>query len=117
MRWSLTLLVSLTIVFSYSSISAQQPKINYVYDDLGRLIRVIDENGNAATYHYDAVGNLLRITRETGVPTTAVVSAVSPSSWNRGTNTAVTISGYNLYCSSVTAETAGVTLVEHSNFT
>ena len=106
----MTLFVSLAIVFSYNSISAQQPKINYVYDDLGRLVRVIDENGNAATYHYDVVGNLLRITRETGVPTTPVVSAVSPSSWNRGTNTTVAIAGYNLFCSSVTAETPGVAL-------
>ena len=109
-RWSLTLFVCLAIVFSHTSLAAQQPKINYVYDDLGRLIRVIDENGNAATYHYDAVGNLLRITRETGVPSIAVVSAVSPSSWNRGTNFSVTITGYNLYCSSVTAATSGVTL-------
>ena len=106
----MTLFVSLAIAFSSAPLAAQQPKINYVYDDLGRLVRVIDENGNAATYHYDAVGNLLRITRETGVPTTAVVSSVSPSSWNRGTNITVAITGYNLSCSSVTAATAGVTL-------
>jgi YD repeat-containing protein len=104
------LMISLTIAFFSAPLSAQQPKINYVYDDLGRLVRVIDENGNAATYHYDSVGNLLRITRETGVPTTAVVSSVSPSSWNRGTNITVAITGYNLSCSSVTAATAGVTL-------
>ncbi len=30
--------------------------INYVYDDLGRLVAVIDKDGNAATYAYDAVG-------------------------------------------------------------
>ena len=102
--------VFLTFAFLSAPLSAQQPKINYVYDDLGRLVRVIDGNGNTATYHYDAVGNLLRITRETGVPSTTVVSAVSPSSWNRGTNFTVTITGYNLYCSSVTAATAGVTL-------
>jgi YD repeat-containing protein len=37
--------------------------VQYFYDDLGRLIKVVDPNGNAATYHYDAVGNLLSITR------------------------------------------------------
>jgi YD repeat-containing protein len=111
----MTLFVSLAIAFSSAPLDAQQPKINYVYDDLGRLVRVIDENGNAATYHYDAVGNLLRIARETGVPTTAAVSAVSPSSWNRGTSTTVTITGYNLFCSSVTAATAGVTLSNVQN--
>jgi YD repeat-containing protein len=39
--------------------------VQYFYDDLGRLTRVVDQNGNAATYTYDAVGNLLSITRST----------------------------------------------------
>jgi YD repeat-containing protein len=42
---------------------AQSGPIRYVYDELGRLIGVIDQNGDAATYHYDAVGNLTGITR------------------------------------------------------
>ena len=41
--------------------SAQE--IRYLYDDLNRLVGVIDQQGNAATYEYDAVGNILRITR------------------------------------------------------
>ena len=108
--WSMPVALLVVLAFSFNPVSAQQPKINYVYDDLGRLVRVIDENGNAATYHYDAVGNVLRITRETGVPATAVVAGVSSSSWNRGTTTNITINGYNLSCSSVTTATAGVTL-------
>src|SRR5207249_12125321 len=43
--------------------SAQQSGIFYVYDDLNRLIGVIDQQGNAATYTYDATGNLLRVDR------------------------------------------------------
>jgi YD repeat-containing protein len=39
--------------------------IRYFYDDLGRLIRVADQNGNVATYNYDAVGNIISITRTT----------------------------------------------------
>ena len=38
----------------------------YIYDDLGRLVQVVDGQGNVATYTYDAVGNLLSITRSTG---------------------------------------------------
>ncbi|MEK7869074.1 MAG: RHS repeat domain-containing protein [Nitrospirota bacterium] len=34
-----------------------------MYDDLGRLSKVIDGQGNVATYTYDAVGNLFSITR------------------------------------------------------
>jgi YD repeat-containing protein len=39
--------------------------VQYFYDDLGRLTKVIDPSGNVATYSYDAVGNLLSITRST----------------------------------------------------
>lgn len=35
----------------------------YFYDELGRLIGVVDGQNNAAVYHYDAVGNLLKIER------------------------------------------------------
>jgi YD repeat-containing protein len=37
--------------------------ISYVYDELGRLVGVIDQGGQAAVYSYDAVGNLMSISR------------------------------------------------------
>ena len=37
----------------------------YFYDELGRLVGVVDGSGNAAVYVYDEVGNLLRINRFT----------------------------------------------------
>jgi YD repeat-containing protein len=37
--------------------------INYMYDELGRLVGVVDASGDAATYTYDAVGNILSIGR------------------------------------------------------
>jgi YD repeat-containing protein len=40
----------------------QQP-IQYVYDELGRLTKVITPDGNVAEYVYDAVGNPLEIRR------------------------------------------------------
>ncbi len=43
---------------------AQTQPIRYVYDELGRLVAVIDQTGAAAIYQYDAVGNLLSITRQ-----------------------------------------------------
>jgi YD repeat-containing protein len=49
-----------------STLSAQSnTPVQYFYDDLGRLAKVVDQNGNVATYNYDAVGNLLSITRAT----------------------------------------------------
>lgn len=38
--------------------------VTYLYDELGRLVAVIDKDGNAAGYAYDAVGNLLSISRQ-----------------------------------------------------
>jgi YD repeat-containing protein len=43
---------------------AHAAPISYVYDDLGRLIAVIDEASEMAIYQYDAVGNLLSISRQ-----------------------------------------------------
>jgi YD repeat-containing protein len=58
--------VFLLLAGPVSTLSAQSAApVQYVYDDLGRLSKVVDQNGNTATYHYDAVGNLLSITRST----------------------------------------------------
>jgi len=37
----------------------------YYYDELGRLVGVVNDQGDAAVYNYDAVGNLLAIQRFT----------------------------------------------------
>ncbi len=38
-------------------------EVRYIYDPLGRLIGVVDQQGKTAIYEYDAVGNLLAIRR------------------------------------------------------
>ena len=45
----------------------QADQAQYFYDELGRLVGVVDGQGNAAVYNYDAVGNLLSIQRFTSV--------------------------------------------------
>jgi YD repeat-containing protein len=65
--WPLFLLfLTVTLTLSIGQLWAQQPgAIQYVYDDVGRLIKVIDPTGNVAEYVYDAVGNILEIKRST----------------------------------------------------
>lgn len=46
----------LTVLLLTTSLGAQG-SIRYIYDELGRLVGVIDANGDSATYHFDAVGN------------------------------------------------------------
>jgi YD repeat-containing protein len=43
---------------------AASGSVSYVYDDLGRLVEVVYDDGTTITYTYDAVGN-----RETTVTT------------------------------------------------
>lgn len=70
-------LASLAVVAALSIVTAAQSPVRYIYDDLGRLVGVIDQNGDAATYTYDAVGNLLSITR-TSAGTVSIIS-IAPS--------------------------------------
>jgi YD repeat-containing protein len=60
-RWS-AVAACLLIFASLAAALQTSGPVQYVYDELGRLIGVIDANGNAAVYNYDAVGNILSIT-------------------------------------------------------
>lgn len=83
--------------------------IAYLYDDLGRLVRVIRQDGEAATYHYDAVGNILQITRESGLSQTTSVTGISQATGAEGSTVPLTLTGVNLMGASVVCATPGVT--------
>ena len=76
---------------------AQQPVIHYVYDDLGRLVGVVDQNGNAATYTYDAVGNILAIGRNNvaDTPGPVAITLVSPNKGKIGTPVSIFGKGFS----------------------
>jgi len=85
-----------------------------MYDELGRLKRVIDEHGNVATYNYDAVGNILSIERgdggcPVGPPT---ISQVKAGPCFAGTSCRVTIEGNSLLGAGVTAGNALATVTD-----
>jgi YD repeat-containing protein len=65
-------------------------EVEYIYDDVGRLIAVIDETGDLAVYRYDAVGNLLAVDRGS---TTGSTSFIDFSPKRGPVGTAVTIRG------------------------
>src|SRR5262245_12257322 len=81
------LLAGVVGVLSTGRLHAQA--IQYVYNDVGRLVKVIDQNSNVAEYLYDAVGNILEIRRST-LAGLAILS-FTPSQGPVGTR--VTISG------------------------
>jgi YD repeat-containing protein len=103
------LITTLVIGVLLGAVRQAAADIAYLYDDLGRLVRVISPDGEAATYHYDAVGNILQITRESSVAQTTAVTSASASAGLRGVLVPVTITGSNLAGASVVCTTPGVT--------
>lgn len=86
------------------SLSADQAQ--YVYDELNRLIGVIDGQGNLASYEYDALGNLLSITPSTvSVPT---VTGLTPATVPAGTSPTLLITGSGLLLASVTTSNPAI---------
>ncbi|MGE3540533.1 MAG: IPT/TIG domain-containing protein [Candidatus Tectimicrobiota bacterium] len=57
--------VLLMLLLATVVLSQQSSAIQYVYDDLGRLMKIVDQHGDVAEYVYDAVGNILEIRRST----------------------------------------------------
>jgi len=96
-RFSPLILAFLLIAGSALYAVAQQPVIHYVYDDLGRLVGVVDPDGNAATYTYDAVGNILAIGRHNVADTAGpvAITLVSPTKGRIGTAVSIFGKGFS----------------------
>src|SRR5262249_37053042 len=110
-RCRFVLLTALALIWNVAvGIPIASADITYLYDELNRLVRVIRDDGEAATYHYDSVGNILRITRESAVLQTTTAGSVSASSARRVSTTTVTVSGSNLSGASVTTSVSGATI-------
>jgi trimeric autotransporter adhesin len=83
--------------------------VQYFYDDVGRLIRVVDGSGNVATYAYDAVGNLLSIVRSS-VPANngLAILSFSPQSGTAGQIVTIQGQGFNTTAGSNSVQFNGV---------
>lgn len=55
-------------------------RAQYFYDELGRLVGVVNGQGDAAVYHYDEVGNLLKIDRFTTTSGSIGIFVMTPAS-------------------------------------
>ena len=69
-------------------------EIVYVYDELGRLVAVIDTASEAAVYSYDAVGNLLSISRYSA--STVSIIEFTPNSGPVGATVTIYGTGFSV---------------------
>src|SRR5262249_1152618 len=67
--------------------------ITYVYDELGRLVGVVDQGGQGAGYSYDAVGNVLSVAGLTGSQTAII--KFSPGAGAIGTTVTIWGTGFS----------------------
>ena len=71
--------------------------LHYAYDDLNRLIAVVNASGDVSTYEYDAVGNLLAIRRINAAefPGAVAITLVSPNAGRPGTAVSIFGKGFS----------------------
>jgi YD repeat-containing protein len=81
--------------------------ISYVYDQLGRLMAVIDPATDTAIYTYDAVGNLLGITRQNSA--TLAIFQFTPDKGPVGTTVTIYGTGFSATPASNTVKFNGTT--------
>ena len=91
-RWGLVLL---WFFFSLNSISSAD-KLIYLYDDTGRLTRVL-KGTEGSSYQYDQVGNLISISKNTVSANPPVLQSVNPNVQFIGYKILTTLAGQNLF--------------------
>ena len=77
--------VSLMLMALSGAIAAAP--VQYMYDEIGRLVGAVDAAGSGTTYNYDAAGNLISVTP------TGVVSIISFTPKSGPVGTSVTLQG------------------------
>ncbi|MBI4489577.1 MAG: RHS repeat protein, partial [Deltaproteobacteria bacterium] len=102
--------LGIALALGFGQINAQEPKVIYIYDDLGRLVRVVNENNKCATYEYDAVGNLLTITRSTNCLQPPTIDSLSQDTAHTGDTACITMAGTNFFGATVTTDNPEVQL-------
>ena len=80
-KWSTRACCSILFILAlWAPFGLQADQAQYFYDELGRLIGVVDGQNNAAVYNYDEVGNLLKIDRFTTTGGNVGIFLVAPGS-------------------------------------
>ena len=82
-----------TVTANFSLQTQGAGAIQYVYDALGRLVAVINPNGDTAQYNYDAVGNLQSISRWNSSQLSIIT--ITPPTSSAGTTVTIYGTGFS----------------------
>jgi YD repeat-containing protein len=96
-----------TTTQNFGLVASSTAPVNYIYDELGRLVGAVDPAGNAASYAYDPVGNILSITRYSS--TQVSVIKFTPKSGPVGATVTIYGSGFSSTASQDTVKFNGTT--------
>lgn len=88
-----TIVENANTVVNLSLDAASAGNVSYVYDELGRLVQVIDQAGDSAIYRYDVLGNITAIER--GSTTMVKISEFAPNSGAAGTTVTIYGTGFS----------------------
>ena len=108
--WMLACAIFAASLFSIGSAELNAGQERYDYDELGRLIRVIDEQGRVTSYVYDAAGNLLLVVRGDTGQTPGVLS-IAPDTVRIGSTRRIQVTGTGLIGTSVVTSDPKLTAV------
>lgn len=86
------LIAGATLLLAAQAARAQE--IRYIYDKLGRLIGVVDQQGRTAIYDYDPVGNITAIRRQDATGPVAI-TLVNPNTGSVGTQVEIVGIGFS----------------------
>lgn len=70
--------VALITVLPFCTFAQTVSSVQYYYDDLGELTKVVDSTGTVIEYVYDPVGNILQIKRSSIAPGTLAIFNFTP---------------------------------------
>jgi len=103
---------TISAAFTTNTSSPSSSSVNYFYDDLGRLTRVIAGTAGAI-YQYDELGNLVSVTTSTTTNGSPVITGINPNILFIGSPQLITITGQNLLATDTVTSDNGLTAINN----
>lgn len=109
------LLLGLLLLISLKSSPVFSDTVQYIYDNMGRLVMTVSSSGTVIMYGYDDAGRLISTTRTTVNNQPPLLTGITPSQVFIGNEVSISITGNNLLqAKSVTTDNPGIKINTYS---